>query len=432
MQTIKPGPVENTQITLPGSKSYTHRYLIAAALSDGPCRVNNYLDSEDTRYTLHALTQMGAAAAESPDFIDMAGIGGNFHPVETPIDLGNSGTSMRLLAGVCALGQGSYVLTGSERMKERPIDHLLDALAEIGVTAVSLQGNGCPPIRVRGGRISGGQVAIDCSVSSQYLSSLLLLAPLTENGLSIHVAKGPVSKPYIDMTVAVLNRFGIEVQRRDYSSFKVPEGQRYQPGNYTVEPDASQAGYFWAAAAITGASVQVNNLFANSLQGDVRFVWVLEQMGCRVAESPAGISVTGPGLGILSSASLVGIDVDMSDMPDLVPTLAVVAAFAEGETLIRNVGHLRAKESDRLGAVQKELSRMKIPARISGDNLIITGGTPQGAEIETYNDHRMAMSFAVAGLCTPGVSIKNEACVAKSFPGFWDVFESLYERAGGQ
>jgi len=432
MQTIKTGPVQDTRISLPGSKSYTHRYLIAAALSRGPCRITNWLDSEDTRHTLDALTQMGAAAAESEDFIDIAGIGGDFDSVETPIDLGNSGTSMRLLAGICALGQGPYVLTGSERMKERPIDHLLNALSEIGVEAVSLNGNGCPPIRIRGGCISGSQVAIDCSVSSQYLSSLLLLAPLTENGLSIHVAKGPVSKPYIDMSVDVLNRFGIEVKRQDYNSFNIAGGQHYRPGSYTVEPDASQASYFWAAAAITGASVQVNNIFPTSLQGDVRFARVLEQMGCRVEESPSGITVTGPGLGILSPAALVGIDVDMSDMPDLVPTLAVVAAFAEGETLIRNVGHLRAKESDRLGAVQNELSRMKIDVRISGDSLIISGGTPQGAEIETYNDHRMAMSFAVAGLCTPGLAIKNKACVAKSFPGFWDVFDRLYETDGMQ
>ena len=422
MRSIRPGPVKNTCISLPGSKSYTHRLMIAAALSNGRCRLENCLDSEDTRHTLSALSQMGAAVQENPDCLIIKGLGGCFLQTDKPIDLENSGTSMRLLAGICPLGQGDYVLTGTERMKERPIHHLLDALNQIGVQAESINGNGCPPIRIKGQKPAGGQVSIDCSVSSQYLSALLLMAPLTETGLNIHVSKGPVSRPYIDMTVDVLNRFGIRLERSGYDAFHIPGSQVYQAGEYTVPPDASQASYFWAAAAITGAGITVEGLTRQSLQGDVRFVDVLEQMGCRVNETPEGITVTGP-----ESRELSPVSVSMGDMPDLVPTLAVAAAFAEGETVIRDVAHLRAKESDRLAAVRNELAKMDISAQILDDVLIISGGSPHGAEIETYNDHRMAMSFAIAGLRIPGMAIRNESCVAKSFPGFWEVFDQLYE-----
>ena len=422
MRPIRPGPVKNARIALPGSKSYTHRLMIAAALSNGPCRLENCLDSEDTRHTLSALSQMGAAVQENPDCLIIRGLDGRFLPTDTPIDLENSGTSMRLLAGVCSLGQGDYILTGTARMKERPIHHLLDALNQIGVQAESINGNGCPPIRIKGQKPSGSRVSIDCSISSQYLSALLLLAPLTETGLNIRVAGGPVSKPYIDMTVDVLNRFGITLERTGYEVFQIPGSQVYRHGDYTVPPDASQASYFWAAAAITGARITVEGLNRQSLQGDVRFVDVLEQMGCRINESPEGITVTGP-----ESNELCPVSVSMGDMPDLVPTLAVAAAFAKGETVIQDVGHLRAKESDRLAAVRAELGKMGISAQIRDDSLVVSGGSPHGAEIETYNDHRMAMSFAIAGLRIPGMTIKNESCVAKSFPGFWEVFDQLYD-----
>ncbi|MFP4533732.1 MAG: 3-phosphoshikimate 1-carboxyvinyltransferase [Desulfobacterales bacterium] len=418
MRKIKIGPIKNTDISLPGSKSYTHRMLIAAAFSEDWCRIHNPLESEDTNYTRQALAALGAKVEKAGAYVDIKGTGGRFQPVDEPIDLGNSGTSMRLLTGVVALGQGSYELTGTDRMKQRPIKHLLDALHQIGVQALSINGNGCPPVRVNGGKITGGEVKIDCSISSQFLSSLLLMAPLTGNGLSIQVVKGPVSKPYIDMTVDVLNQFGIKLERQGYNRFDVKGSQTYQAGEYTVEPDASQASYFWAAAAVTGAVIKVKNITSTSLQGDVRFVRVLEQMGCRVKEAEDGISVAG--------GPLSGIDTDMSDMPDLVPTLAVVAAFAKGQTVIRNVGHLRDKESDRLSAVQNELNKIDISADTQDDDLIITGGAPKGGEIDTYDDHRMAMSFAVAGLCTPGIFIKNENCVAKSFPGFWEMFDRMY------
>jgi 3-phosphoshikimate 1-carboxyvinyltransferase len=262
-------------------------------------------------------------------------------------------------------------------------------------------------------------VKLNCSTSSQYLSALLLIAPCTQKGIEIHVTHGPVSKPYIDMTLEVMQRMGIDYDREAYRRFQVSGGQTYRHGSYGVEPDASQAGYFWAAAAVGGAAVKVTGLNGTSHQGDVGFVKVLEQMGCRVIEEPDGITVYG--------GPLTAVEVDMGNMPDLVPTLAIVAAFAEGMTVIRNVGHLKAKESDRLVAVTTELNKLGIEAQCSDTELSVRGGKLHAADIDTYDDHRIAMSFALAGLGTPGVRINNENCVAKSFPLFWQVFESLYQ-----
>ena len=415
---IKPTQLTQHHIELPGSKSYTHRAIIAAALSNGSCRVTRGLDSEDTSLTRKALQMMGVTMETDGDTWIIEGTNGRLQPCEEPIDLQNSGTSMRLLVAVAATGQGEYLFTGTERMQQRPMGHLLEALNQAGCPARSLHGNACPPVVIPGGRVKGGVVQIDCSVSSQYLSGLLFLAPCTTNGMQIQVTHGPVSKPYIDLTLDVMQRFGVEMNRDGYEYFDVPGGQAYQACDYTVEPDASNASYFWAAAAITGGRVVVRDLTLQSLQGDVQFVKVLEQMGCRVDEMQNAIAVIG--------GPLSGIDMDMVHMPDLVPTLAVVAAFAKGTTRIHNVAHLRAKECDRLAATVEGLSRMGIQAMEDGDMLTIVGGIPHGATIDTYDDHRMAMSFAVAGLETPGVMINDEDCVAKSFPQFWNVFGDLY------
>lgn len=414
---IKPRIPKSGAVSVPGSKSYTHRILIAAALSDGTCTINNGLRSEDTLFTLKALQQMGIGIEEKDNQMIVHGTDGIFKPSINPIYLGNSGTSMRLLTAVAALGDGEYILTGTERMAERPIRDLVDGLNQIGVSACSVNRNDCPPVKVNGGKIEGGPVSLNCGISSQFLSALLLIAPHTEKGMDITITEGPVSKPYIDMTVSVMQRLGIEIHRKGYDSFHVPGRQTYRADTFDVEPDGSQAGYFWAAAAISGASIKVRGIGLASQQGDVRLTTVLRTMGCTVTEEPDGITVTGD--------SLSAIDVDMADMPDMVPTLAVVAAFARGTTTITNVAHLKAKESDRLAAVATELKKMGIDARCTDTGLIIHGGRPVGAQIETYNDHRIAMSFAVAGLVTPGIFITNERCVEKSFPNFWDVFEAL-------
>ena len=415
---IKPGHVKNTTVCVPGSKSYTHRMLIAAALADGACEVRNPLHSEDTLITRRCLSEMGVSIEEARDHLRIQGTSGRLRSPENPVDLGNSGTSMRLMAAVAALGQGVCVLTGSQRMQQRPIQDLLVGLNQMGVGARSVNADGCPPIEVTGGGLKGGSVTIDCRISSQYLSALLMIAPFAKETVTITVSGGLVSRPYVDMTIAVIEEFGIAVDRNGYERFVVTGGQAYRAGDHAVEPDCSQAGYFWAAAAISGAGVTVAGTSKTSLQGDVRFAECLAAMGCRVAEHGGGIEVSG--------GPLTGVIVDMADMPDMVPTLAVVAAFAHGATVIENVAHLRAKESDRLGAVAAELMKMGIEADCTDSGLRIVGGHPQGAAIDTYDDHRIAMSFALAGLKVPGIKIKDETCVKKSFPNFWEVFKSLY------
>lgn len=415
---IQPHRIGRCRIGVPGSKSYTHRTLIAAALAHGSCTVHHPLRSQDTLLTLAALEKMGATVVDRDTHIEIQGQNGRFEACSDEIYLANSGTSMRLLAGVAALGQGTYTLTGTPRMYHRPIGHLLEALVQLGIDARALENNGCPPVEIPGGQATGGSVTINCSVSSQFLSSLLLMAPCTEKGLSITVSHGPVSRPYVDMTVDILSRFGIHVRRDGYTRFDVAGGQTYRAGDYTVEPDASQAGYFWGAAAITGGSVTVEGVSSASSQGDVGLARVFEKMGCRVDDDPKGITVTG--------GKLTAVTVDMADMPDMVPTLAVVAAFAEGTTVIENVSHLKAKESDRLTATCTELKRMGVSAVAEADRLLVTGGGAHGAVIDTYDDHRMAMSFAMAGLVVPGMKISDPGCVEKSFPHFWQVWEKLY------
>jgi len=354
------------------------------------------------------------------------GANGEFKPTKEPVFLGNSGTSMRLLTALASLGKGRYVFTGTKRMKERPIQDLLDALIQMGASAHSVNNNGCPPVAIKGGNLKCKKIAINCETSSQYLSAILLTAPFTKpftnpftkQALEINVAKGPVSRPYIDMTVDVMKNFGIEIIRDEYNYFKVQQGQTYKAGPYFIEPDCSQAGYFWGAAAITGANIKVKGITKDSHQGDVHFTRLLEEMGCKVLHKKDGIRVIG--------GSLSAIEADMSDMPDMVPTLAVVSAFAKGTTVIKNVKHLKAKESNRLTSVVNELSKMGIEAKLTDTGLVIIGGIMHEAEISTYKDHRIAMSFAIAGLKVPGIFIKDEKCVEKSFPDFWNVFNGLH------
>lgn len=406
-------------IRVPGSKSYTHRQMIAAALSDGPCRITNPLRSQDTLLTIKALQQMGVIIEDHGGDVTVHGTNGHLKPTTEPIFLGNSGTSMRLLGGLVVLGQGRYILTGVARMCRRPIQALIDSLQLLGIKASAQNNDGCPPLVVEAGNRRGGSTRIDCSISSQYLSSLLLMAPCLEQGLVISVNDNPVSKPYIDMTLDVMEAFGIQVQRNGYERFEIAGGQTYRHGQYAVEPDASQAGYFWAAAAITGNSVKVKGVTASSRQGDAGLADIFGYMGCRVSHDPDGITVTG--------GPLSAVRADMGHMPDMVPTLAVVAAFAKGTTTIRNVAHLKVKESDRLVAVVQELTKMGIATQSSQDELHIQGGLPKGAVIETYDDHRIAMSFGVAGLMIPNMTIMDESCVDKSFPDFWQVLKELYQ-----
>jgi 3-phosphoshikimate 1-carboxyvinyltransferase len=390
---------------------------MAAALATGESVLSNALAAEDTELTARALTQLGAGIDWQGATIRVTGRGGHWLPAPLPIYLGNSGTSLRFLTALTAVGEGEYLLTGSERLCQRPLGELLAALKEIGVRTESEKGDGCPPVRVSGGLL-GGKARLSGAISSQYLSALLFIGPLAPRGLAIEITGSLVSRPYVDLTLEVLGEFGITYYREGYRYFQLPGDQCYLPQAFEIEADASSASYFWAAAALTGGRVTITNLSLESSQGDAAFPEVLRRMGCAIESTPAGLTVAG--------GALTGVAVDMAAMPDLVPTLAVLAAFARGDTVITGVAHLRHKESDRLAAVAAELAKMGITARETADGLVIRGGAPQGAVIDTYNDHRIAMSFAVAGLKAPATVITDPDCVAKSFPDFWEFFERLY------
>jgi 3-phosphoshikimate 1-carboxyvinyltransferase len=324
---------------------------------------------------------------------------------------------------VASLGHGIFSITGSKRMTERPIRPLMEALAGWGVAIRSIRDTGCPPLEIRTGGIIGGKTLLPEGKSSQYLSSLLLVAPYAAHPAVLEVAGEILSKPYVRMTLAVMKEFGVKVKAsRKLDHFEIPQG-KYQPREYRIEGDASSASYFWAAAAVTGGRVTVANVPRHSLQGDTELVELLAAMGCRVEKSAAGITVEGP-------TELRGIEVDMGNCPDVVPTLAVVAARARGRSVISNIAHLRIKECDRLHVMATELARLGVRVEERQDALVIEGlgrdAKLHGAEIKTYKDHRIAMSFAVAGLFVPGVRIMGEGCVAKSFPDFWERFAQLH------
>lgn len=420
---IKPVTTVDATVAVPGSKSLTQRALIAAALGDGTSKLIGPLASEDTSYTSKALEQMGILVNRDNDEVwTVEGSGGKLSTPAKEIFLGNNGTATRFLTSVAALGNGDFSIDGEERMRERPIAPLMEALQGWGVDIVSVQGTGCPPLRLNSKGLAGGATILPEGKSSQYLSSLLLVAPYAAQAATLTVKGDVLSKPYVAMTLSVMSDFGIDVTcNEEFTSFTIPQG-RYRAMEYEIEGDASNASYFWAAAAVTGGRVTVSNVPVPSLQGDALLVPLFARMGCQVSSDGNGITLQG-------CERLEGINVDMGDMPDVVPTLAVVAAFAHGKTKIYNIEHLRIKECDRLTATLTELTKMGAKVEEGQDYMIIHGDggkSLHGAEIDTYNDHRMAMSFAVAGLRVPGVKIQEEGCVAKSFPDFWERFGRLF------
>jgi 3-phosphoshikimate 1-carboxyvinyltransferase len=415
---VKPLSHCDAEVTILGSKSYTHRALILSSLADGESVLINALRCEDTEHTVQALTRFGVAALWESDGVRVQGRGGEFKATDDGIDVGHSGTSMRFLTALAALKKGTTLLDGSERMRKRPMGELLNGLGELGVKAYSQKADGCPPVIVESQGLKGGTTRIKGKESSQFLSGLLMVAPYALRDVHIEVIGSLSSKPYVEITRDVMSAFGVEIQNQGYRSFFVKAGQRYLPQEYRIEGDASNASYFFSAAAVCRRRIKVRNLNPATIQGDIGFLEILERMGCRVTRGSDWIEVMGE--------ELHGVEVDMNEMPDLVPTLAVTAAFARGKTLIQNIGHLRFKESDRIHALAAELSKMGIQAKEREDGLEIEGGKPHAAEIETYEDHRMAMSFAIAGLAVAGIKIKGERCVVKSFPGFWKTLERLY------
>lgn len=428
---IKLTPVENVDavITVPGSKSITQRALIAAALAAGTSFLVGPLASDDTRYTIAALRAMGIRVSEQETGWKVEGRDGKILAPPEPIYLGNNGTATRFLTSVAALGSGHFEITGDRRMAERPIAPLMTALRGWDVRVKSREGTGCPPLEIEAAGLAGGRTVLPEGKSSQYLSSLLLVAPYARVPAELEVRGEVLSRPYVEMTLAVMADFGVRVEAAPgLDFFRIPRSS-YTARTYRIEGDASSASYFWAAAAVTGGRVTVANVPVPSLQGDAGLVPLLARMGCNVVRSGDGITVTGP-------EKLRGITADMGDMPDVAPTLAVVAAFAEGTTVIENVAHLRIKECDRIAAVVSELRKMGADVEEEEARMIIHGraggANLHGAEIATYDDHRIAMCFAVAGLRTEGVVITGEGCVAKSFPDFWQRFAGLSIRGGNR
>jgi 3-phosphoshikimate 1-carboxyvinyltransferase len=410
-------------IRVPGSKSITNRALVLAALGGRGQAVTltGALHSEDTEVMIDSLRRLG--------FEIIAHAGGETLSIRStnptrpiPADhaelfVANSGTTMRFLTAMVALGQGRYRLDGVPRMRERPVQDLLDALGRLGVRAWSEPGNGCPPVVVEARGLAGGRASIRGDLSSQFLSGLLMAAPFAQGGLTLEVDGPLVSVPYVDMTVAMLRQFGLACEQPQPGRFHIPGGQTASLAEYAIEPDASAASYFFGAAAITGGEVAVAGLPAAGLQGDVRFADILADMGCQVRRDAGGISVRG--------GPLSGVDVDMNDVSDTVMTLAAVACFAQGPTRIRNVAHIRHKETDRLAALAAELRRVGAGVEELPDGLIVHPRPLHGAIIDTYKDHRMAMSMALVGLRVPGTVIKDPSCVAKTYPRFFEDLERL-------
>lgn len=411
----------NSTVNIPGSKSITHRALITAGLAKGESRLTSFLACDDTLYTANTLRKMGIKIDIHDDVVHVHGNGGVFHPLPSKleIDLGNSGTSYRLLLSIAALAEGQYIFTGIERMKERPVEYLVEALKNLGVDIDYLEKKGFPPVLINASGIKGGRVIIPGDISSQYISSLLLSGPYAKSDLTIEVTGELVSRPYVDLTLDVMKTFGVNVENEDYRIFNVPSGQSYAAQEFTIDGDASSASYFWGAAAITGGTVKTGNIHPyKNKQGDMGLLDIFEEMGCNIEREDKSITVSG--------GSLTGVSVDMGSMPDMVPTLAVVALFAEGKTTISNVSHLRYKESDRIVDTADEIRRIGGNVEELDDGLIIYGNKKlKGAQIDPRDDHRLAMSFAMVGLKVPDIVIKDEDCVNKSFPTFWNLWDTL-------
>ena len=414
---IKPISKLDAVVTVPSSKSYSNRALLIAALADGESHIYNCLKCEDTRYMISALNSFSINIVEDKTKVTVQGCNGFPRTSKKNIFVGNAGTTMRFLCSFAALCPGETIIDGSWRMRQRPLNDLIDGLSTLGAEMISQNENGCPPVKIKGGGIDGGESEMNGDKSSQYFTSILLSSPYAKKDVLIKVNGELTSRPYIDLTIDLMRIFGVNVENNSYSSFFIKSGNGYKAREYTIESDMTSATYFFAAAAITGGKVKVKNINISTMQGDIKFVDILKKMGCIVLKGENFIEVEGGGL--------TGINVNMNEMPDAVQTLAVTSLFAKGETRITGVSNLRIKETDRIKALATELSRLGAQVRELDDGLVIIPGKMQAAEIVTYDDHRMAMSFSLAGLKIHGIRIKNPGCVNKSFPDFFKKLESL-------
>lgn len=419
------GPV-NLDIAVPGSKSITNRAMICGALANGPVTLHGALAADDTHFMTEGLRKLGfeVQVDAATGRVRVEGQGGKIPAAGAELFAGNAGTAMRFLSAFVCLGHGRFRLDGTARMRERPIQDLLDGLQGIGVKARCEAHNGCPPVIVDADGLPGGVVQVDGGRSSQYISALLMVAPYAKTPMTVEVTGEFVSRPYVELTLRTMTDFGLLTATEGERRYTPTHGVAYRPGIYAVEGDATAASYFLAAAAILGGRVCVTNLRADSPQGDVHFAEILGRMGCHVRK---GFLAGGRGIEVSRDpkTKLQAASVDLNDMPDVAQTLAAVALFAEGTSHFINIGNLRIKETDRLKALAQELTRLGAKVEEGTDELEITPGPAKDAAVETYDDHRMAMAMALVGLGRPGVTIKNPACVAKTYPDYFQDLEKL-------
>jgi 3-phosphoshikimate 1-carboxyvinyltransferase len=409
----------DAEVTVPGSKSFTNRALVCAGLASGASTLTGALFADDTDAMVVALRGLGSSvdADEGAATMRVTGCGGALTPGPVELNVRLAATAARFLAPVLALGRGEYRLDGSEPLRRRPIGPLVDALRQLGVRVTDEGSAGHLPVRVDAAGLAGGHVRLRGDISSQFVSGLLLAAPYASAPMEIEVTTDLVSRPYLEVTIATMAAFGVEIDRQGPGAFRV-QPARYRPTTFAVEPDASAASYFFAAAAMTAGRVRVTGLGRGAVQGDVRFVDLLGQMGAEVERGADWTEVRGP-------ATLRGIDVDLSDISDTVPTLAVVAALADSSSRLHGIGFIRGKETDRIAAVVKELGRCGIVAEEAPDAIVIHPGRPRAARVETYDDHRMAMAFSLFGLLVEGIEIDEPDVVAKTYPHFFEDLERL-------
>jgi 3-phosphoshikimate 1-carboxyvinyltransferase len=414
-------------VRVPGSKSLTNRALLISALVNGRTCLTNALFSDDSRYFAQGLQTLGfdVQRDESNSDMTVTGLGGKIPAQKAELFIGNAGTAARFLSAFLTLGHGEFILDGEPRMRERPIGDLVGALTQLGAKLETL--NGCPPLRIIASGLSGGRAKIAGDISSQFLSALLMVAPYAKSPVEIEVITELNSKPYVDMTIAIMHEFGVEVKRNAYQRFSIPLATYHLPATdfqssvsrYPIESDASAASYFFAAPAICGGTVRIENISRQSKQGDIAFLDILAQMGCTITECEHYIEVRG-------AQSLIGIDVNMRDIPDIAQTLAAIAPFACTTTRIRGIASARVKETDRVHGTCTELARLGVRVQEHEDGMTIYPCEKfSPATIQTYSDHRMAMAFSLIGLRVPGVTIENPSCVSKTFPAFFNVLETL-------
>jgi 3-phosphoshikimate 1-carboxyvinyltransferase len=417
---INPRKISDFQLQVPGSKSITNRVLLLAALAEGESVLRNFLHSDDTIHMRNALRELGVEITECENNLTVKGLSSKFKKPNQELYLGNAGTAVRFLSAALANCPFESTINGNERMQERPLKHLLDALNQLGAKADSVKKNGCPPIQIQG-PLKGGNAKIPGNFSSQYFSALLMAMPYATHETTIEIEGELVSKPYIDITLSCMREFGVTAHNQNYQHLTIPAGQTYKNRDYTIEGDASSATYFWGLGALKGVKAQITNLNKNSIQGDINFLKVLEQMGVEVGFETDSLWSKGK-LDTKANPILKGLGkIDLNHIPDAAMTVCVLAAFADGETEIVNIDNLRIKESNRIEALTTELQKIGVTAHETKEGIYLAGKPQsfQSATIKTYDDHRIAMCFAMAASIIDNIEILNPNCVNKTYPEFW-------------